>query len=253
MQQSFYIVLNSHYIYRIIRFSYNIINPVPNSGDKDLRPVYDGVELVEGWKVVGTETADEVSNNGVPKKQILTNWVERCMADSFEDARIFAIDLATSLEYRIEKCVTSGAAMCNFFDIEETFSLFFYPAESGRIKRNEGALEEHGAKEFELFFKEVCSLKHIKELNDERFDERIHSSVLHNWKACLKYFLWNEDMLTHLLACLLPQSESDVAVHRRINADIVTSLAKMKLVPKRKCELNIKNVFIFSVCQSSAI
>ena len=52
-------------------------------------------------------------------------------------------------------------------------------------------------------------------------------------------------MLTHLLACLLPQNESDVAVHRRINADIVTSLAKMKLVPKQKCELNIKNVFIF--------
>ena len=78
----------------------------------------------------------------------------RCVADCFEDASIFAIDLATSLEYRIEKCVTSGAAKCNFFDIEETFVLLCgEKLDSGRIKMNEGALEEHGAKEFELFFK----------------------------------------------------------------------------------------------------
>ena len=70
----------------------------------------------------------------------------------------------------------------------------------------------------------MCSLKHIKDLNDERFDERMHSSVLHDWKACLKYFLLDKDMLTNLLACLVPQSESDVASHRHVNADLETSL-----------------------------
>lgn len=123
--------------------------------------------------------------------------------------------------------------MCNFFDIEETFVLLRgEKLDSGRIKMNEGDLKEHGAKEFELFVREVCSLKNIKDLNDERFDERMHSSVLHDWKACLK-FLWNKDMLTNLLAFLVPQSQSEIAVHRQVKEDIETSLANMKCVPKK--------------------
>ena len=91
-------------------FSQNIINRVPNSDDKDLRPVYDGVELLEGWKVVGTETAEELSTNAKPQKQILTNWFVCCISDSFEDTHTFTADLATSLEYPIEKCITSESS-----------------------------------------------------------------------------------------------------------------------------------------------
>mgnify|MGYP002804238806 CR=1 FL=1 len=135
-------------------FSQNIINRVPKNDGKDIRPVYDGVELVEGWKVVGRETAEELSTNGKPQKQVLTSWVEHCISDSFEDAHTFASDLATSLEYHIEKCITSGAITCNFFDIEETLILLCgEELDSGRIKMKAGDLEEHGTKEFSYSLK----------------------------------------------------------------------------------------------------
>ncbi len=144
--------------------------------ETEARPRYDGVELEVGWKVLGTETVQEIPEKGKrPQKTIVTNWKERTVTESFEDLSTFAKDLSESLGHRIEKCITTGASMANFFDIEET--MHFLCGErlaSGRIKINEGDLEEHGAETFKLFFKEVCALKHIVELNDERFDSRLH-------------------------------------------------------------------------------
>ena len=80
--------------------------------------------------------------------------------------------ISVSLDNRLEMCVTKAAGMTNFFDIEETFiHLCGEKLENGRIKIKEGDLEEFGNEEFKIYFKEVCRLKHIATLQDERFDE----------------------------------------------------------------------------------
>ena len=80
--------------------------------------------------------------------------------------------ISVSLDNRLEMCVTKAAGMANFFDIEETFiHLCGEKLENGRIKIKEGDLEEFGNEEFKIYFKEVCRLKHIATLQDERFDE----------------------------------------------------------------------------------
>ena len=78
-----------------------------------------GVELAVGWKVVGTETVLQADKSGkkAPKKQVLTNWEERTIEDSFEEVSQFASDLASSLENRVSTYITEGVGKAMFFDI----------------------------------------------------------------------------------------------------------------------------------------
>ena len=80
-------------------------------------------------------------------------------------------DLATSLENRIQSCIIN-AGHENFFDIEETFQLLCGERlGDDHASILEGDFEMYGATSFQQFFKEVCNLKHIKSLCDQRFDE----------------------------------------------------------------------------------
>ena len=53
------------------------------------------------------------------------NWEERTLDDSFRDARDFAIDLAVSLEGRLDICITNGVKEATFFDIEHLHRSFW--------------------------------------------------------------------------------------------------------------------------------
>ena len=88
----------------------------------------------------------------------------------------------------------------------------------------------------------MCAINHIAELNDERLDERMHTSVLHEWKACLKYFVWDKEMMANLLACLVPDGNNALL---QLKADVDTSLMKIELVLKKRQEMTTKKVFIF--------
>ena len=69
--------------------------------------------------MVGREEVELNSEkNKHPKKQVLINWEERTVEDSFSDVQRFGRDLAQSLENRVESCV-NDAGKANFFDIEE--------------------------------------------------------------------------------------------------------------------------------------
>ena len=121
--------------------------------------------------MVGREEVELNSEkNKHPKKQVLINWEERTVEDSFSDVQRFGRDLAQSLENRVESCV-NDAGKANFFDIEETFKfLCGERLANDQIKIQECDLEMFGAETFRQFFHEVCSLKHIKALNDQHFD-----------------------------------------------------------------------------------
>ena len=121
--------------------------------------------------MVGREEVELNSEkNKHPKKQVLINWEERTVEDSFSDVQLFGRDLAQSLENRVESCV-NDAGKANFFDIEETFKfLCGERLANDQIKIQECDLEMFGAETFRQFFHEVCSLKHIKALNDQHFD-----------------------------------------------------------------------------------
>ena len=119
-----------------------------------------------GWKVNGQEVHED-TNGKTPKKTTFVNWEERTLEDYFTDVRNFAIDLANSLEGRLEKCLFHAPQFATFFDIEETVKLMCgKKLGSGRVQVEEEQLESHGLDEFSTFFKEVCQLKHIKEAED---------------------------------------------------------------------------------------
>ena len=68
------------------------MNRDPESDDPANRPKYEGVEVVWGWKVTGTENLEsptEKSKNKHSKKQVLTNWEERTIEDAFNDVKTF--------------------------------------------------------------------------------------------------------------------------------------------------------------------
>ena len=161
------------------------------------------------------ENADKGSN--AHKKTIFTNSEERTITESFHDVSMFASDLAESLDHRIEICITNAAGMADFFDIEQIFILLCGEKLDGRIRIKEGELEEHGAEEFKLFFKEVCALKHIAELDDKCFDERMHASVLHDWKGCIRFLVWHKDMAAILFSCLKPVEKNGITA--QVKAD----------------------------------
>ena len=51
------------------------------------------------------------------------------------------------------------------------------------------------------FFEEVCSLVHVKDLDDERFDPRLYASVLRSFKQALKMLVWDQGLKQTLVAC----------------------------------------------------
>ena len=116
----------------------------------------------------------------------MTKWEERTFEDAFYDVSKFASDLAASLENRIKACVSDDVGKANFFDIKETFlHLCGERLPNDRVKLKEVDLELFGLASFEKFFLEVCELKHIKALDDERFDVRLYATVLRDWKCAL--------------------------------------------------------------------
>ena len=102
------------------------------------------------------------------RKEVTIDWDERTVEESFNDVKTFASDLAEAIEDRLE-ANANVSSQC--FDVGELFKLLCEKRlPDGRVKLNEGNLEEYGMEEFQVFFKEVCNLEHIKMLEDERFD-----------------------------------------------------------------------------------
>ena len=97
------------------------------------------------------------NDKGKQKKEVVLNWEERTLDDSFQDARDFAVDLAVSLERRLDMCTTNGVKQATFFDIEDTFTVLSgQRLPNGKVILKEGDLEEHGVLAFKTF-----SLKYV--------------------------------------------------------------------------------------------
>ncbi len=174
----------------------------------------------------------------------MTKWEERTVQDAFHDVSKFATDLAASLENQIEACVSDGVGKANFFDIEETFlRLCGERLSNDRVKVKEVDLELFCLASFEKFFLEVCDLKHIKALDDERFDGRLCSSVLGDWKCALRHLAWSKDMKGTFLSCLKPIKDDGTI--SAVFADPETKLMSMKAVPQEACQLNLHPLFAF--------
>lgn len=206
------------------------MNRDPESDNPADRPKYDGVELVCGWKVTGTENLESPAEKKSkrPKKQVVTNWEERTVEDAFNDVKKFGNDLAMSLQNRIGLC-TSNAEMENFFDIQETFEyLCGDRLTTDHINIQEGDYEMFGAASFQVFFREICNLKHIKSLNDPRFDERLFLSTLRQWKNAACHLVWEQDMKTKLLLRLKPVNSEHQQNAGAVAADPEAKLMKMK-------------------------
>ena len=160
------------------------------------------------------------SESKLPKKQVLTKWEERTVEDAFNDVKTFGRDLAASLENRIESCA-SDVGQDNLFDIEETFQLLCGERLcNDHVKIQEGDLEMFGATTFQQFFFEVCNLKHIKSLDDQRFDERLFLSTLRQWKNAVPHLAWENDMKNKLLSCLKPVKGEHQHVAAAVTADL---------------------------------
>ena len=204
-----------------------------------------GVELAVGWKVVGTETVLQADKSGkkAPKKQVLTNWEERTIEDSFEEVSQFASDLASSLENRVSTYITEGVGKAMFFDIEEIFlHLCGERLPSNRVRIKEGDLEVFEAESFARFFKELCSLKHIAALNDERFDDRLHQSVFRQWKDAIRFLVWDRAMKNELLSCLQPIGCNGIV--SAVVADPEAIFMMVSIAPQAS-SLNLQKLFNF--------
>ena len=135
-----------------------------------------------------------------PTKEVIINWEERTVDESFEDCKTFASDLANAIESRIDSSVNPASS--SFFDIVEIFKLLCGKRlPDGRVKLQEGDLEEYGVEEFHAYFKEVCSLEHVKELEDERFDARLYASVLRSFKQALRVLVCDHELKDVLISC----------------------------------------------------
>jgi hypothetical protein len=219
----------------------NLLNHDPASEDPDAeKPTYEGIELKCGWKVIGTEN---LATSNAKSKQVLTNWVERTIEDSFKEVSTFASDLSASFQNRIETCgVTEEVGKANFFDIEETFQLLCGERLlNDHVRVREGDLEVFGAASFELFFQEVCNLSHIKAKDDERFDERLSRNVLREWKSAIRHLVWEKAMKNLLLSCLKPVNDNGITT--AVTTDPEAKLEKMETVAQEDCKLNLHPLF----------
>ena len=186
-------------------------------------------------------------DKGKQKKEVVLNWEERTLDDSFQDARDFAVDLAVSLKRRLDMCTTNGVKQATFFDIKDTFTfLSGQRLPNGKVILKEGDLEEHGVLAFKIFFSEICALPSVKSLDDPRFDPRLSSSVLHYWKKGLRKLVWEKNMTQDLLSCL--ESVKKNGIKSSLLMDFETFLIKLKPldVDKHKMETRIPFRFEFA-------
>lgn len=172
------------------------------------------------------------------------NWEERTLDDSFRDARDFAIDLAVSLEGRLDICITNGVKEATFFDIEDTFTVLSgQRLANEKVILREGDLEEHGVHAFKTFFSEICNLPSVKKLDDPRFDPRMSSSVLHDWKKSLRKLVWDKNMTQDLLSCL--ESVKKNGIESSLLVDFETFLVKLEPVDADEHKMETRKPFKF--------
>jgi hypothetical protein len=178
------------------------------------------------------------------------NWEERTIDDSFQDASNFAIDLAVSLEERLENCIADGVKEATFFDIEDTVTVLSgQRLENGQVILREGDLEEHGASSFKTLFSEICSFPSVKKLDDPRFDPKMSLSVLHDWKKSLRKLVWGKDMVQDLLSCLEPIEENET--EGSLLTDPKTSLLKLEPVQVDARKMETRKAFKFEFATTS--
>ncbi len=169
------------------------------------------------------------------------SWEERTIDDAFTDVSQFASDLTTSLQNRLASCVNDDIGKLKFFDIEQVFmSGQRLPNKRVKIKGNSEVFE---AERFARSFKEICNLKQIIELNDERFDKRLHQSVFRNWKDALRVLVWDEEMKHELLSCLVEARDSDVV--KTVATDPEAHLMKLSIEPGEASKVNLQTLFKF--------
>ena len=150
--------------------------------------------------MVNQTVVEDKNTNKKHSNKVIVNWKERTVDESFKDCRMFANDLALAIESRGDSSVY--AASSSFFDIAQIFKfLCCKRLPDGRVKLQEGDLEEYGLEEFHEFFKEVCSLEQIKQLADERFDPRLYASVLRPFKQALRVLVWDQELKQTLVSC----------------------------------------------------
>lgn len=191
------------------------------------------------------ESDSDESEGKRPKKRVLTNWEERTVEDAFNDVKTFGRDLATSLENRIESCITN-AGHESFFDIEETFQLLCGERlGNDHVSIQEGDFEMFGATSFQQFFREVCNLKHIKSLGDQRFDERLYLCTLRQWKNAIRHLVWEKDMKNKLLSCLKPVDSTHQQIAVAVTADPEAKLMKMTKGTVATKEVELHPLFTF--------
>jgi hypothetical protein len=105
-----------------------------------------------------------------------------------------------------------------------------------------------GATSFQQLFREVCNLKHIKSLGEQRFDERLYLSTLRQWKNAIRKLVWDKDTKNKLLSCLEPVDDKHQQIANLVAADPEAKLMKMTkgAVATNKVELHPSLTFEFT-------
>lgn len=185
----------------------------PKDPDEAARPEFEGIRLCVGWKIVNeTVVEEEIPGQKRTRREVLIDWDERTVEDSFVDVRTFATNLAQRLEDRLE--ASTDPVSSSFFDISEIFKLLCGKRlPDGRVRLQEGNLEQYGLEEFRHFFREVCDLEHIKNLDNELFDERLYAKVLGSFKHALRMLAWDVELKDTLISCFkIFEDDDKVAV-----------------------------------------
>ena len=104
-------------------------------------------------------------------------------------------------------------------------------------------MEEHGVHAFKTFFSEICNLPSVKKLDDPRFDPRMSSSVLHDWKKSLRKLVWDKNMTQDLLSCL--ESVKKNGIKSSLLVDFETFLVKLEPVDVDEHKMETRKPFKF--------
>ena len=91
----------------------------------------------------------------------------------------------------------------------------------------------------------------MKSLDDPRFDPRLSSSVLHDWKKSLQKLVWEKDMTQDLLSCL--ESVKKNEIRSSLLMDFETFLIKLQPLDVDKHKMETRIQFRFRVCKSWSI
>ena len=88
-------------------------------------------------------------------------------------------------------------------------------------------------------------MKNVKEAEDNCFDHRLSSSVLHDWKKSIRHLIWDKEMKTMFLSCLSAVNKS-ILPTSSLAADFDTLLVKMQRVQRPLHEMAIHQLFEFT-------